>query len=466
MMYIIGKIIYRSVIIVVLYLTTNLAILPNYTEKLNNDFCDNVHYYYSDEVGVDVAALISKHQEAVTARLDLIANAKESIDIAQFYFNSDKYGTLILGEILRAAERGVKVRIVIDGKYRHFTGFDNEVLTLLNAHPNITFKLFEPFNLFKPWTVNNLLHDKIMIIDKYRAVVSGRNIANRYLSTEAYNYVFDIDHIITFTGEISRFAESAVKQLMDYFETMWNSPYTKDPRKVKVKEDHFQKILNNYKDYRYMHPEYFTTKINIMALSVPTNKITLIANPLNRVKKPKIWCEIASLINNAKEEVYINSPYVVPTEDIKGQLKNLNQLDITVITNSAGSTPNYFAFSGYLRYKKELLKYDNIKLYEYQGGGSLHSKSYIIDNRISIVGSYNLDPRSTYLSTEIMLVIDSEPYAQKLKEVHVNYISQSLQAKSLYEYHAGDIPMLEIKKGKKFTLEIMRHVAYLFDHLL
>ncbi|NLC94500.1 MAG: hypothetical protein GX676_02275 [Bacilli bacterium] len=305
-----------------------------------------------------------------------------------------------------------------------------------------------------------------MIIDKYRAVVSGRNIANRYLSTEAYNYVFDIDHIITFTGEISRFAESAVKQLMDYFETMWNSPYTKDPRKVKVKVDHFQKILNNYKDYRYMHPEYFTTKINIMALSVPTNKITLIANPLNRVKKPKIWCEIASLINNAKEEVYINSPYVVPTEDIKGQLKNLDQLDITVITNSAGSTPNYFAFSGYLRYKKELLKYDNIKLYEYQGGGSLHSKSYIIDNRISIVGSYNLDPRSTYLSTEIMLVIDSEPYAQKLKEVHVNYISQSLQAKSLYEYHAGDIPMLEIKKGKKFTLEIMRHVAYLFDHLL
>ncbi|NLC94499.1 MAG: hypothetical protein GX676_02270 [Bacilli bacterium] len=106
-MYIIGKIIYRSVIIVVLYLTTNLAILPNYTEKLNNDFCDNVHYYYSDEIGVDVAALISKHQEAVTARLDLIANAKESIDIAQFYFNSDKYGTLILGEILRAAERGV-----------------------------------------------------------------------------------------------------------------------------------------------------------------------------------------------------------------------------------------------------------------------------------------------------------------------------------------------------------------------
>jgi len=466
MMYVVGRIIYRSVIIVVLYLVTNLAIVPNYTEKLNNEQCYNYDNYYSNEVGVDVATLISQHKDAVSARLDLIANAKETIDIAQFYFNTDKYGTLILGEILKAAERGVKVRVVIDGKYRHVTGFSNDVLTSLNAHPNITFKLFEPFHLLKPWKINNLLHDKIMIIDKYRAVVSGRNIANRYLSTEATNYVYDIDHIITFTGKASRFNESGVKQLMDYFEGMWNSPYVQLPRKVKVKENYFQNILDSYQKYRAANLEYFNSKIDIMALSVPTNKVSLIANPLNRVKKPKIWCEIASLINNAKEEVYINSPYVVPTEDIKSQLTNLDHLDINIITNSAGSTPNYFAFSGYLRYKKELLKYDNIKLFEYQGGGSIHSKSYIIDNRLSIVGSYNLDPRSTYLSTEVMLVIDSEPYAQKLKEVHLSYISQSLQAKSLYEYHVGDIPMLDVKKGKKITLEVMRYVAYLFDHLL
>ena len=113
-----------------------------------------------------------------------------------------------------------------------------------------------------------------------------------------------------------------------------------------------------------------------------------------------------------------------------------------------------------------MLHYDNVNLYEYQGDGSLHSKAYIIDERISVVGSYNLDPRSTYLSTESVLVIDSKEFAEVLSNYYETKLESSLKADGLFSYENNLIEPLSISPFKKILLSIMRYVIIIIEHLV
>ncbi len=465
------KVILIFILVYLVYFLITVAVLTNFYPN-EDKACANFNrdHYYGDGEGVDYITLIDDNTEGLKARINLIENAKETIDVSQFYINTDKTGEIFLGELIMAANRGVKVRIIIDGKYNKVSGLTDDYFDAINKNPNIEIRLYEPFQVMQPWTVNNLLHDKILIIDNRQALISGRNIGDRYFNEQVDNFVYDLDTVITYkNNDDNDFKASGVGQIADYFASLWNHDYTVKKKEVNVNNKIAEELLIKLNGYMKEHPEWFNNKIDWVEKSVPAKRITLLANPFERFnKEPTVWCEIANFINNAEKSVFINSPYIIPTKEITNKLNNnIKNLKINVLTNSAGSTPNIFAFSGYLRYKPHLLKMDNINIYEYHGLGSLHSKSYIIDEQISIVGSYNMDPRSTFLSTETMLVIDSKEYATLLREYYDKKIRYSLLTNDLYDYEdKNDVKALELSKTKKAKLEIMRFVAHIIDHLL
>ena len=191
-------------------------------------------------------------------------------------------------------------------------------------------------------------------------------------------------------------------------------------------------------------------------VSVPVNKISLIYNPIERLnKQPWCWEVISKLARGAEGSIYAQSPYIIPTQNMMDILSmdeiSVNREEIKMLTNSIYSSPNPLAVSGYMNKRKEMLDF-GVRIYEYQGPGSIHAKSYTFDQRISAIGSFNLDSRSAFLSTESMVIIDSEEFAKKLEEEMGNYLDQSLMVAGSPDYsylpntevEAGNVPLLKV----------------------
>ena len=154
------KLVFNLILIYIIYFIVTVFVMTNFYPKDTINLNNN---YQSDKEGQDIIALIDNNK-GLQARINLIENAQETIDIIQFYINDDEAGNIFINELLLQADKGIQVRIIIDGKYNHISGLTGAYLGLLTEHPNIKVKLYEPFQPLKPWTINNFLHDKILII--------------------------------------------------------------------------------------------------------------------------------------------------------------------------------------------------------------------------------------------------------------------------------------------------------------
>jgi putative cardiolipin synthase len=437
---------------------------------------NNVDRFWGQEEGQDRVVLIEDRYFSGIARINLIEKAQQTLDIAYFTIDDGISSNIFYGKILDAADKGVKVRILIDGIFHNLRGSSRDIRYTLTSHPNIQLKFYEPLSLLRPWTWNNRLHDKYIIMDNELAMIGGRNIGDRYFLDEKYGgeIVNDRDVIIINT-DAKELSNSVVSKMTDYFESVWNHKYSKNPigssikylkKRGKAKEQDIRDCINKLKD---THPGIFNRYIDWLSISVPTKKVTLIHNPIERLnKEPWVWGEITRLMDQAKESIFIQSPYIIPTKNMLKYIKSDIDLskEIVVLTNSIASSPNYPGAAGYIGNRRNI-RYISNSLYEYHGTGSIHGKSYIIDNRISLVGSFNIDARSAFLSTETMVVIDSEEFAQVLKGKVNDLINDSLlvEGRSLYREN----PFVEEKKvpiGKVILVGVLWAVTYFFDYLL
>ncbi len=427
--------------------------------------------FISNTVTNDRIALIEERELSAKVKISLIDNAKEALKISYYKVQNDEAGDVFFSKIIEAANRGVKVELVLDGKLNKLSKNFNGLNYLLTSNPNIEIRYYEPFLFFKPWTWNNILHDKYIIVDDKIVILGGRNIGNQYFAINGEAPIITKDReVLIINTDLSNYKNSALSQINNYFYEVWNSEYTKKVKanlsksnlnKASEKQLELDKSLIYVKD---KHPELFNNNFDFIEMSYPTNKITLINNPLSRYKKsPYIWGTITNLINSANSSVFIQSPYVIPTIEMQEfiDFDYLKNKKISILTNSEYSSPNIFAFSGYLKHRKTLLK-NNVDLYEYQGEGSIHAKSYIIDDRLSLVGSFNMDGRSAYLSTETMFVIDSKDFAKALNDKVKILENDSILV--------NDKAQLDIKKQapilKKVILRGTKVITYFFNYLL
>ena len=177
---------------------------------------------------------------------------------------------------------------------------------------------------------------------------------------------------------------------------------------------------------------------------------------------------ILNLLMTGQERVVIQSPYLVTNKQIAYKLEQigLQVPDKTILTNSIGSSPNFPAYSAYLGDRDKYIQW-GYKVWEYQSDHSIHGKTYLVDDRLSVVGSCNLDPRSGTINTELMLVIDSVQLNQQLTEVINGYISTSLQVgqDGLY-VQQDDVEEIMVSNAKQIVMKILSYPIRLVKFLI
>lgn len=404
-------------------------------------------------------------------RLDIIDRADKYIYVSYYTLINDESMEIMFKSLMDAADRGVEVNILLDGIFNSFKRDYRNCLYMFDNHPNVSFKYYEPLNLLKPWTWNNRLHDKMIIVDDKYALIGGRNIGNKYFLEESadIDLVRDRD-VLIYNPTLSQ--ESIISNMKGYYEYVWNHKYSKKPRLYslngrKKAEKYRTKIDDEYVmyNYKFRRDEFFDWD----SITKTVKHIEFTHNPIQRLnKEPWGLKRILELTEESKESIFTQSPYIVPTRNMKkiaGDY-NINYKIINILTNSFKSSPNFPAISGYYNIRKEI--YSNVgNLYEYQGNDSIHGKTYIFDDKKSIIGSFNLDSRSSYLSTESYVIIEDENFASELKDVLDVYIDKSLKVSSTGEYIPNEsIEMIMPSKIKMVIIKILSKVLYLFDYML
>lgn len=274
-------------------------------------------------------------------------------------------------------------------------------------------------------------------------IIGGRNIGDTYFAPEWYDQKVTNDRDIIIINSNLEDKSSAVYQMSNYFNYIWNHKYSRPVNKIVYKIRHKMALQksNELKEKlaqdQRLNQEVLQKPIDLMEFSFPTNKISFIHNPIQRFsKEPAVWYQITQLMKSAKKSVFIQSPYVIPSHSmVDGFLEKEDFInkDVFILTNSLGSTPNLPAYSGYLNHRKKIVDY-GINILEFQSEDSLHTKAFVIDNELLGIGSFNLDHRSAFLSTESMVIIHSLEAVGKLEAGLEDYIANSLLVGKDYNY--------------------------------
>lgn len=308
------------------------------------------------------------------------------------------------------------------------------------------------------------------------SIIGGRNIGDKYFAPESYKKPVSNDRdaiIINFSDQEN---VSAVDQMSQYFDEIWNHRHSKEvslwtkrifKRKAKDIANDMREKTNITRDRYKGQLEKFS---DMYHASMPTNKVTFIHNPIERFsKEPWCWYELVQLFKGAKKSVFVQSPYVIPNRKMTKDFittEDIEDKDITILTNSLASTPNLLAFSGYQNYRKKIVDHD-INILEIQSVDSIHSKALVVDDDIVAIGSFNIDARSAFLSTESMVVIHSAEVVKEFAGNIVNYTDKSLWVNKDYKYKEDSkTKEKEVSFIKKTAVNLLSISTRLVDYLL
>lgn len=403
-------------------------------------------FFCSPKEANEMVSLLENPQEAGMMRLELIRKAKETIDISYHTFSEGVYSSLFVNELFNAAERGVRIRFLNDGIVGGFRSSAKRTARALSSYENITVALYEPFNL-NPYSWNNRLHDKYLLVDGQRLITGGRNISDKTFMPDDFkgHVVFDRDILIA--GERGK---GVIKEAEAYIDKLWSCPYVKKMKRHKRDERYIEKLKEEGKRNKILHPEFFKHPDEVHFFSA--DGIHIVSNPIGRgSKKPVIWNELLELMRNSNGDIIIQSPYIVL---FNSQIKELMALEknITFYTNSSDSTPNLPAFPHYLPKRDNLDVFSDI--FEYVGKGSVHTKTYVIGDDLSVIASFNLDPRSLHLDTETAYVIRSEEFNKHLRSLYKELEKESIHVLDGDMIHPAGYKETVFAKVKKGLLWI------------
>ena len=389
------------------------------------------------------------------ARMQMTDAAERSVDVQYYIFQEDDTGKLLTDAILRAADRGVRVRVLLDDV--DVSGRDKQIATL-GGHPRIEIRLFNPFAYrgrnpllraieftLNAQRLNRRMHNKLFVVDNAAAIVGGRNIGDEYFQAAARDIEFG-DYDVFAAGPI-------VKQLSGTFDAYWNSAiaiplaaFSRDSAAAAWLEE-YRAALNEHRSQMQD-----TDYVKKLATGQPlagmiSGKVPLVWSEAEVVCDPpeKAVAEdgdatsrpyraaLARAAEALKSELLIVTPYLVPGKRGLERIRELRSRNvrIQVLTNSFESTDVPLVHAGYVSYRRPLLE-NGVELYEVRAtlgeprasGGSvqsagsgrfaLHAKVFVFDRRRLYVGSMNFDRRSMRLNTELGLVIESPDLAQQV----------------------------------------------------
>lgn len=407
-------------------------------------------------------AITSRMEDGLVLRGELIDQAEKNLSIAQYKISNDESGLYIIKKIEEAAKRGVNVQILVNG----LSSSKRQVsyLSILDEYDNVTIKVVGGINLLKPWEMNNVLHDKLILVDDRYMLSSGRNISNRFMiPSDTESVTEDMDIVVKSEGKQTD--DSLISQGQAYYDELWQADYAKNKKrydesartekqKIKLAKMNQEMIKN----YSYLLEEPCLENMNFS----PIYNGHMTFNETNTiVKKPIVWKQVSTLINQAESQVKLMSPYVVISNKMFNYLEPNKKRELSIITNSGASSPNVLALGGYLKQKNKLLSQANI--FEFQSKNSIHQKALLVDEKIIGVGSFNVDSRSTFFSSENMLLINSPMAAKELETIFHSYEERSLEAKTLFDYKESEKDIEEpLSTAKRLLLKVISFFSPLF----
>lgn len=387
--------------------------------------------------------LIQSGRTAFDARFALARMAQRTIDAQYYIWAPDAIGRNMMAAMIAAADRGVRVRLLLDDL--DIEGRDDAFATLA-AHPNIEVRLFNPSadrslglgnELFDFERVNHRMHNKAFIADNTVAIVGGRNIANPYFSVDPDADFRDLD--LFAAGKIVRDVSSS-------FDTFWNSAWAvpihrlaqapKDPQDLKALEQRLQQKLQSepFPFCGDLQEPLLEELVAGLPQRLVWAKATLFADRPDKpeTQEPGVVDDLRAAEGSGKikQELMIESAYFVPTKDSTERYCALVQRGVRmrVLTNSLASTDEVAVYGGYGRARDHLLRC-GVELHELRPDAAymrrqspwpharseaeLHTKAAVFDRAQVMVGSFNLDPRSRVLNTEMAIFVDSPDLAGK-----------------------------------------------------
>ncbi len=384
--------------------------------------------------------------DAFGARLALIAEAEYSIDAQYFLMKPDYAGLVFAGKLLQAADRGVRVRLLLDDV---FTTVEDIDLAMLDDHPNIQIRIFNPtsrkgvdfLNYVGNFKLSNRrMHNKSFTVDNQVAIVGGRNIADEYYQLESNGEFIDFDMLSV--GPI-------VNQVSDQFDLYWNHQLAvpmavifqlKDSNKIvqartsldaemaEAGETIYAEAISTPVIKQLESQELAPYIANAQLLTDSPEKLLTNISPEQQV----VVNDLRSVLAAAEQEIIVFTPYFIPRKEGIAFLRELNEkgISVTVVTNSLATNNHTAVHSAYMSYRKDLLN-AGVELWEARKDAAmvvneagdtemeqltLHTKGILIDRKRIFVGSLNLDPRSIDINTEMGLLIDSSELGAELSD--------------------------------------------------
>jgi len=380
--------------------------------------------------------------DALFARAYLAHLAERTLDVQYYIWHKDLVGQVLLGYLLKAADRGVRVRLLIDDMPNQEL---DEYMYALDRHENFEVRLFNPFTSRKhriadfvssPMRINRRMHNKTFTADNVMTIVGGRNIGNEYFSAALESNFKDADVLS---------AGPVVQEVSASFDTYWNSSVVYPVRAFKANQasdDDLIKARTALKAFRASQ-ENSDYASDIEASTLYKNFTTgkhehiyqgnakfVFDDPQKALGKSKneivyLSSMVRPYRENIKEYLEILSPYFVPGKKGVAHLAELVKkgVKVRVITNSLASTDGVLAQSGYQKYRLKLLR-AGVELYELKSGSynkelkrakhsksGLHAKLYSFDRKAIFIGSFNLDQRSANINTEAGIVYEVPKFA-------------------------------------------------------
>ncbi len=396
----------------------------------------------------DWHVLLNSGINALDWRLRAIDSAADSIDLQTFLWSFDTAGAMILDHLLKAADRGVTVRVLIDDT---FLVHDDELLLALAAHPNIEYRVFNPFkrrdgdlatrqllNLAEFGRLDHRMHNKAMVVDNRVAIVGGRNLADEY---------FGLDESANFRDLELLMGGPSVQKISNAFDEYWNDDWSFPIEMISRAEASPEQLAEarRISDANlHIHDERtfddLVTAWTNVAAAGDTGDVTLFVdeppedNPKERDEAPvQVANELVELFDNAVAEIVIVSAYLIPTPDLEGAVQRALErgVRVRILTNSIGSNNHLAAHSAYRNHINTLLGH-GAELHEVRVDAqdreryiltpvgrktlALHAKALVIDDDKVFIGSANLDPRSLRINTEMGLLVTSPGFNRAVRD--------------------------------------------------
>ena len=373
---------------------------------------------------VERASVIEENEDALDWRLKLIAAATDSVSFVTYQFREGESTTRLAEALKEAAERGVKVRIIVDGFNDVLRMEGKTFFRAVAAVPGIEMKIYNRPSLLTPWNCNARLHDKYFIVDDLAYIIGGRNTHDGFLmenDTGLRNYdrealIYNTAHGATPDPE----KPASIYGLIDYFNEMWESGTVSDFRDggAKPTDRKIEKEYDRWAEFSDGLPTLPDPDTALSGATLSVDRVTILTGETGtKGKDPLIWNELVSLCASASERVVIQTPYILCSKDMYRDLETVvsSGATVTMLTNSVLNTDNRFAPLDYLYHQDEILD-TGVSILEFDGDYSTHAKTVLIDRDLVVIGSFNVDLRSTYMNTEIVAVIAGEEFQDQTED--------------------------------------------------